>query len=107
MDDGHNKRCAGCQNIFYCSSECQRLDRQRHKGECKRWKLEKEAARERELDRERAREEERARAEKDTSNKEKKGKSKESPGVDIPISSEPNTCCLATIFASLLIRFRS
>ena len=53
MDDGHNKRCGGCQNIFYCSSECQRLDRQRHKGECKRWKLEKEAARERELERER------------------------------------------------------
>ena len=50
-DDGNHKRCGGCQNIFYCGSECQRLDRQRHKGECKRWKLEKEAARERELER--------------------------------------------------------
>ena len=41
MDDGHNKRCGGCQNIFYCSSECQRLDRQRHKGECKQANLSK------------------------------------------------------------------
>ena len=54
--------------MLICSSECQRLDRQRHKGECKRWKLEKEAARERELERERE--------EKDTSNA-KKGKAKE------------------------------
>jgi len=34
--DGKLKKCSGCNAIFYCSPECQKLDWKRHKHECKK-----------------------------------------------------------------------
>lgn len=38
------RRCAGCSSVYYCSDECQRIDRPNHKQQCKQRRAEQNKA---------------------------------------------------------------
>ena len=32
-------RCSGCRGVVYCDVDCQKVDRARHKADCKCWEV--------------------------------------------------------------------